>query len=73
MSVLVPEENREKTPDDSYTNKYQKHVASFCENKLVCVDDKLSKCFRSQLVEDAIKNFIKSMLEESKHCSVVTF
>ena len=47
MSVLVPEENREKTPDNSYTNKYQKHVASFCENKLVCVDDKLSKCFRS--------------------------
>ena len=26
-SILVPEDNGKQNPNDSYTNKYQKHVA----------------------------------------------
>ena len=26
-SILVPEDNGKQNPDESYTNKYQKHVA----------------------------------------------
>ena len=39
-SILVPEDNGNQDPNESYTNKYQKHVAcSYCY-KLVCADDK---------------------------------
>ena len=70
-SVLVPEDNEKKNPNESYTNKYKKHVAcSYCY-KLVCVDDKFSKPFKSYLGEHAFYNFIDSMIEESKPCSNV--
>ena len=36
--------------------------------KLVCVDDKLSEPFKSYSGEDAVHNFISSMIEESKYC-----
>ena len=49
-------------------NKYQKHVACICGYKLVCVDDKFSKPFRSYLGEDSVYNFINDMIEESKYC-----
>ena len=26
-SILVPENNEKQNPDESYTNKYQKHIA----------------------------------------------
>ena len=55
----------------SYTNKYQNHVASSCGYKLVCVDDKFSKFFKSYLRENAVYNFISSMTKESKYCSDV--
>ena len=42
-SILVPEDNGKQNPNDSYTNKYQKHVACSYGYKLVCVDDKFSK------------------------------
>ena len=46
-SILVPEDNGKQNPNESYTNKYQKHVASSDGYKLVCVDDKFSKPFKS--------------------------
>ena len=46
-SILVPEDNGKKNSNESYTNKYQKHVACSYGYKLVCVDDKFSKPFKS--------------------------
>ena len=68
-SILVPEDNRKQNPNESYTNKYQKHVACSYGYKLVCIDDELSKPFKSYLDEDTVYNFISSMMEESKYCS----
>ena len=51
--------------------KYQKHVACSYGYKLICVDDKFSNLFKSYLGEDAVYNFISSMIEESKYCSDV--
>ena len=48
-----------------------KPVACSYGYKLVCVDDKFSKAFKSYLGEDAVYNFISSMIEESKYCSDV--
>ena len=39
--------------------------------KLVCVDDKFSKPFKTYLGEDAVYNFINNRIEESKCCSDV--
>ena len=68
-SILVPEDNGKQNQDEFYTNKYQKHVACSYGYKLVCVDDKLSKPFKPYLREDAVYNFINSMIKESKCCS----
>ena len=68
-SMLVPEDNGMQNPDESYTNKYQKYVACSYGYKLVCVDDKFSKPFKSYSGEDAVHNFINSMIEESKYCT----
>ena len=46
----------------SYTNKYQKHVACSYGYKLVCVDDKFSKPFKTHLGKYAVYNFINSMV-----------
>ena len=64
-SILVPENNGKQNPNESYTNKYQKHVACSYGYKLVCVDDKFSKPFKSYLDEDVVSNFINSMIKES--------
>ena len=68
-SILVPEDNGKQNANKSYTNKYQKHVACSCGYKLVCVDDKFSKTFKSYLGEHIVFNFIYSMFEEGKYCS----
>ena len=68
-SILVPEDNRKQNPDGTYTNKYQKHVACTYSYKLVCVDDKFSKSFKSYLGKDVVFNFINSKIEERKYCS----
>ena len=68
-SILVPEDNGKQNLNESYTNKYQKHIACSYSYKLVCVDDKFSKSFKSYLGEDVVYNFISSMIEESKYCS----
>ena len=40
-------------------------------HKVVCVDDKFSKPFKSYLGEHAVYNFISSVIEESEYCSDV--
>ena len=47
--ILVPEDNVKQNPDQTYTNKYRKHVACSYGNKLVCVDDTFSKPCKSYL------------------------
>ena len=51
----------------SHTEKYKKDAACSYGYKLVCVDDKLSKSFKSYLVEDVVYNFINSMIKENKY------
>ena len=71
---------KQNNPDESYTNKYQKHVVCsygyklcykvwLCYDYKVCVDDKFSKPFKSYLGVDAVYNFISSIKEESKFYS----
>ena len=61
-SILVPEDNGKQNPNQSYTNKYQKHVACSYGYKLLCLHDKLRKPFKSYLGEDSVYNFIGSMV-----------
>ena len=61
-SILVPEDNGKQNTNVSYTNKYQKHVASSYGYKSACVDDKFSKPFESYLGKDAAYNFISSII-----------
>ena len=68
-SILAAEDNGKQNPNESYTKEYQKHVASSYGYKLVCVDDKFSRSFKSYLREDAVYNFVSSMIDESKYCS----
>ena len=70
-SILVPEDNEKQNPNAPYTNKYQKHIVCSHGYKLVCVDNKFSKPFKSYLGEDGVYHFISSMIEESKYCSDV--
>ena len=63
QSVLVPEDNGKQNPNESYTNKYEKHVACSNDYKLVCVDDKFSKSLKLFLGEDAVYNLINSMIK----------
>ena len=46
--------------------KISKHLVLTYDDKLVYDDDKFSKPFISCLGEDAVYNFINSMIEESK-------
>ena len=64
-SILVPQVNRNQAPEDSYTNKRQKHVIQSCGYKLVCVDDKFSSIFKSYLGKDAVHSFI----DRRKYCT----
>ena len=70
-SISVPENNGKQNPEESYTSKYQKSIACSYGYKLVCVDDKFSKPFKTYLGKDVVYNFISSMIEESKYCSDV--
>ena len=53
-SILVPEDNGKQNPDESYTNIHQKHVSRSYVYILVCVDERFSKPFKSQLNGDAV-------------------
>ena len=46
-STLVPEDNGKQNQKGSYTNKYQTYIACRYGNKLVCVDDKFRKPFKT--------------------------
>ena len=50
------------------------HLHYYCSYgyKSVCVDDRFSQPFKSYLGEDALYNFISSMIKESKYCGDVT-
>ena len=65
----MSEDNGKQNPNESYTNKYQKHVACSYGYKLVCVDGKINKSFNSYLGEDVVYNFNNSMVKESRYCS----
>ena len=39
----MPEDNGKQNPNESYTIKYQKHVAFSYGYKLICVDHKFSR------------------------------
>ena len=45
--ILVPEDNGKASANEPDTNKYQKHVPCGYGYKLVCVDDKFNKPFKS--------------------------
>ena len=64
-SILVPEDNGKQNPEESYANKYQKHIVCSHGYKLVCVDDKFSKRFKIYLGKNEVYNFNSSMIEES--------
>ena len=51
-SILVTENNEKQNPKESYTNKYQKHIACSYGYKLVFVN-KFSKPFKTYLGKDA--------------------
>ena len=68
-NVLIPEDDGKQNPKESYMNKYQKLVAFSYGCKSVCVDDKFDKPLMSYLNEDAVYNFIDSMIKKSKHFS----
>ena len=70
-SILVPENNGKPNVNVCYTSKYQKFIACSYGYKLVSVDYKFSKPFKSYLVEDAVYNFINSVIEENKYYSEV--
>ena len=67
----MPEDNGKQKANESYTNKYKKHVACSYGYKLVCVNDKFRIPIKSYLGEDPVYSFINSMIEESKYCSDV--
>ena len=70
-SILVPEDNRKQKPNQSYTNKYQKHAACSYGHKLVSVDDKFSKPFKSYLDKDPVHNLSAVSQEKIDYCSDV--
>ena len=71
-SNLGPEDLWKQNPNHSSTNKYQNYVACSYSYKLVCIDDKFSKPFKSYLDENAVYNFFNNMFKESKYSSDVT-
>ena len=61
-SILVPWNNGKQIPEEIYANKYQKHIAYSYGYKLVCVDDKFDKPFKTYLDKETIYNSITILL-----------
>ena len=57
-SILALEDNGKQNPIESYTKKYQKHIACSYGYKLVCVDDKFSKNFKSSRRRCCLQSFL---------------
>ena len=53
-SILAPKHNGKQNPDELYTNKYKRYDIRSYGYKLVCVNHKFSKYFKSYLGEDAV-------------------
>ena len=49
--------------NESYTDKYQKHFGCSYIYKLIRVDEKFSKPFKSFLGKNSVYNFISNMIE----------
>ena len=64
----MPENNQKQNPEKSHTNKSQKNNSCIYGYKLVCVDDKFSKPFKTYLGKDAVHNFINNMINKTKYC-----
>ena len=47
--MLVPEDNGKRNPVEYYTKKYKKHIAFSYGYKLVYVDDKFRKSFKTKM------------------------
>ena len=54
--------------EGSYTKEYHEHVPCSYAFKVVCIDDRFSKPAVVYRGENAAYEFIKSILEEYKHC-----
>ena len=70
-STLVQHNNGKQNAGESYTSKYQKHVACSYGYKLVFVDDKFSKPFKSYFDGDAVYNIIDSIVESKYYTDVM--
>ena len=66
MKVFLSQKNNGKqNPEESYINKYQKHIAcSYCY-QIVCLDHKFIKPFKTYLDENAAYNFINNIIKET--------
>ena len=65
----MPEDNGKPNPEESYSKKKKKKKYYLRYGyKLVCVDDKFSKPFKTYLGKGAVYNFFNRMIEESKYC-----
>ena len=51
------------------TKKCQDHIACSYSHKLICIDDRYSKPFRTYFGEDTIDRFLNDMIKESEYCS----
>ena len=63
-SILVLENNGKQNPESL---KQTKRIACSYGYRLACVDDKFSIPFETYLQENAVYNFINSMIEENKY------
>ena len=66
-SNLVPENNGNQNPEETYTRKYQKHVSGSYGHMLGCVEEKWNKPFKCYLGRDAIYNFVISIRVGSRN------
>ena len=54
------------------TKKYKDHIVCSYIYKLICVDGRYSKPYKTNFGEDAIAKFLNDMIKESEYCSRVT-
>ena len=71
-SIFVSADNKKQNLNESYTNKYQKHVASGYGYRLTGVDNKFSKALKSYFGGDAVYTFINSITVSCKTYLVMT-
>ena len=70
LKALSCQKITESQIQQSYTKKYQKHIACSYGYKLVCLD-KFSKPFKAYIGKDAVYNLLNNMIKQSQYCSQV--